>query len=123
MPWVRIWAISLLAALAAAPTVSLMVLGYVDQGSLGPLYYMVPGSLLILGPLFYILERRALPVLVCYVFVLLTGSAVGALVLSLFSIDPLHFALRGGLFGFTTGAWWVLLHFVTVRVPVDNHIA
>lgn len=116
MSWVGIWAISLLAALAAAPTASLIVLGYVDQGSLGPLYFMVPGSLLILGPLFYIFERRAVTVLVCYVSVLLTGSAVGALLFYMFSVDPLYFALRGGFFGFATGAWWIVLHFVTVRL-------
>lgn len=108
----RIFLVSVLAPVLACLAVSLLLDGAVNGFTFIPMILALPGSLLLLAPCYAVLQERGLPIGLTYGLLVVSGGAVGALILGFPPPRTPDSFAWGGLYGLSTAVFWVLLHFI-----------
>ena len=117
MAILRIFIVSLLAAVLACALASRVLYGPIERASFILLPFILMGSLFLLAPAYGAAKEADLALRIRYVRLLLFGAIAGALLLGTIGIrtGPAQGALIGAFYGATTAVFWMLLHFVTKR--------
>ena len=77
--------------------------------------FALPGAAFLLAPAYAALAQREVPLAGRYGLVLLLGATTGAALLGFISSGEVHSALVGSLYGATTAACWITLHYISSR--------
>ncbi len=110
MPWVRALLVTLLAPMLACAVISIGLDGTINGFSFIPLIFAVPGSL-VLTALYASLSEKAVPTLSIYLAMLAFGTVAGGVWLGFLSGGQDTSLGWGSLYGFSTAAAWIVLHF------------